>query len=121
MTQTPLERLHYFSQRHDTAMPDGLIYPQTPAERARDCALTNLRLAADFVRIATEMMEAGQTYTANYIANARIQSALYHLNLALAATQQQPETPSPGRDDLPPGPRSMLALGDTIMGKESDK
>ena len=117
MTQTPLERLHYFSQRHDTAMPDGLIYPQTPAERARDCALTNLRLAADFVRIAGDLMAAGQTD----IANARIQSALYHLNLALAATQQQPETPSPGRDDLPPGPRSMLALGDTIMGKESDK
>ena len=86
MTRTPLERLSDWEQRHDTAMPDGLLYPQTPAERARGIALANLRLAADFVRIATEMMEAGQTYTANYIANARIQSALYHLNLALGNT-----------------------------------
>ena len=79
MTQTPLERLDAWSQRHDTAMPDDLLYPQTPAERARDMALTNLRLAADFVRIATEMMAAGQTDSANV----SIGDALYHLNLAL--------------------------------------
>ena len=89
MTQTPLERLHYFSQRHDTAMPDGLIYPQTPAERARDCALTNLRLAADFARIATEKMEAGQTDSANV----SIGDALYHLNMALGNSNRQAPTP----------------------------
>ena len=82
MTQTPLERLHYFSQRHDTAMPDDILYPLTPAERARGMALTNLRLAADFVRIATEKMAVGQTDSANV----SIGDALYHLDLALGNT-----------------------------------
>ena len=89
MTRTPLERLSDWEQRHDTAMPDGLLYPQTPAERARGMALANLRLAADFVRIATEMMAVGQTDSANV----SIGDALYHLNMALGNSNRQAPTP----------------------------
>lgn len=87
MTKTPLERLSDWEQRHDIAMPDDMLYPQTPAERARDIALTNLHLAADFVRIATEKMAAGQTDSANV----SIGDARYHLDLALDNTSGLPQ------------------------------
>lgn len=76
---TPLERLRAWENRHDTAMPDELLYPQTEAERAQDRAMTGLRLAADFVRIAQDRMKAGLTDSAHV----NIGNAMDHLRRAL--------------------------------------
>ena len=103
---TELERLREWEQRHDAGIPPGPLDRQTEAERLRDMIAGNERLAREFDDIARRKEDAG-----NHVgAELNRGDADWHWNEAARLARMLLDKP------LPPGPASMKALGDVILG-----
>ena len=102
-----LERLREWEQRHDSGIPPGPLDRQTEAERIKDMIACNERLAREFDGIASRREANGDGSLA---ALSRI-DADWHRNEAARLARMLLDKP------LPPGPASMQALGDVILGE----